>query len=396
MKNLIILLIFSVGAAPAFGGVEYSLLVGLIGGGIIHQLSRQMKVTLMAAIPVQDATALFTKFLIMVFKELPQTTHFLTSFFDPIESMTREVSIMVQRGDERIAVDVYRHSDGNRNTFDRSTEKVMLPPLYDEYFTANEHRLYDQVIAALDLGNTELFAQMTEEQAEQLVKIQDKIKRAVELQAAQALTSGIVELKSGDNINYMRQANSLVDKGAGNYWATGTVDPFADMEVSCEFIRKEGLVNTGDFICIMGSEVLRDFRNNTIVKERGEIDSFKLDELIAPIRNSTGATTHGQVSAGDYNVKIMGYPQFYTDENGVKQPYLDPKSYVMVPATGSIGKESYSAVPQLLGQKPQKGRFHVTDFVDEKHTSHEIHAKSAPLIVLGKVDQVHTTQVVAT
>jgi len=323
---------------------------------------------------------------------------FLRSFFEPVESFTKEVSIEVQRGSEKTAVDVYRHSGGNRNTFDKFTEKIFVPPYFDEFLTLNEHRLYDQVIASLGMdGSDLLFSQMTMEQAEQLIGIDKrKLNVTIEVQVKEIFETGQVTLNSGTNINYGRKAGSLVDKGVGNYWTTGTVSPFKDLEDGCNFLRKEGKAHGATFNVIMGSSALEDFLNNTIVKERGEIDSFSLDSVTAPIRNSVGAAMHGIVSAGSYKVRIWSYPQFFEDANGVLQPYVDPKLCVLLPEN-QIGKESYSAVPQLIkdGTIPQKGRYLIADYIDEKHTAHELHIKSAPLCVPVKIDQIYTVQVVA-
>ena len=378
------------------GGIENSATVGAVGGLLGSFIGAPAGVAMMSVIPVQDAAGLFTKKLIAVYREMIPVSSFLRSFFDPVESLTKEVSIEVRRGSERVAVDVYRHSDGNRNRFDRSTEKVMVPPLYDEYFNANEHRLYDQVIAALFEGNTAMFAQMTLEQAENLMELQKKIERAIELQAAQVMQTGVVQLKSGDNINYNRKAGSLVAHSAATDWATGTVDPYKTLENGCNWLRQEGKAQGGTFNVIMGSQALSDFLGNTIVKERADIRNFKLDDVQSPVRNSVGASMHGEVSCGSYTVRIWGYPEFYDDATGASVSYIDPKLVILLP-DGTIGKESYSAVPQLIQNAtiPQKGRYLVTDVIDEKKTAHEVHIKSAPLIVPVKIDQIYTVQVVA-
>jgi hypothetical protein len=392
MKSLLTLLVLTLFATPFVGGFGLAFAVILAIGFFTPKMSGVAYM----AVPIQDAQSLFTKTLIAVYKEMPVVTGFLRSFFEPIESLTKEVSIAVQRGSEKVAVDVYRHSDGNRNTFEKATEKVMIPPLYDEYFTANEHRLYDQVIMALSEGNTALFAQMTQEQAEDLMELQKKIERAIEVQAKQVLESGIVQLKSGDNIDYKRKAGSLVDKGAGNYWTTGTISPYADLEAGCNFIRQKGKAQGAVFNAILGSEALEALLNNPIVQNRADIKSFTLDEVTASVRDSVGASIHGTISCGSYRVRLWSYPEFYDDATGTSVPYIDPKLVILLPEN-KIGKESYSAVPQLIqdGAIPQKGRFLIADYVDVKKTAHEVHIKSAPLIVPVKIDQIYTVQVIA-
>ncbi|MCK4522449.1 MAG: hypothetical protein KAU20_07790, partial [Nanoarchaeota archaeon] len=94
------------------------------------------------SLPLQDARNVFTKMLVAVYKEKTSPTSFLRSFFPVTTTMSKEIAIQVQRGTEFVAVDVERGTNGNRNTFNTSTEKIFVPPFYWEYLTANEHRLY--------------------------------------------------------------------------------------------------------------------------------------------------------------------------------------------------------------------------------------------------------------
>jgi hypothetical protein len=66
-------------------------------------------------ISVTDARGLFTKMLIDVYQERIKPTAFLRSFFPSETSPTKEVAIEVERGFEKIAVDVFRGTEGNRN-----------------------------------------------------------------------------------------------------------------------------------------------------------------------------------------------------------------------------------------------------------------------------------------
>lgn len=346
------------------------------------------------AIPIQDARNLFTKMIVAVYKEQVATTSFLRSFFPTKEVMSKEISIEVQRGFEKVAVDVERGTNGNRNTFSKSTEKSFVPPFYWEYLTANEHRLYD---VAIGMMNTNSFSQMTAELASDLFELRQKIERAYELQCAQVLETGIVQLNAGVNIDFKRKSASLVDLGAGNYWTTGTVSPYDTLELGAKFIRQVGKSQGSVYNVIMGSEALSAFLDNTIVKERADIRHFSLDGVRAPQRNSVGGTLHGEVSAGAYTFRIWTYPEYYDNAAGDSTAYVNEKKIIILPEAPKFTL-TFGAVPQLIGEGgsvPQKGAYLIQDFVDERATSHEMHIKSAGVAIPVAVDQIWTGQVVA-
>lgn len=345
------------------------------------------------AIPAQDVQNLFTKKLIAVYKEKNTPTEFLRSFFPAEESMTKEISIGVRRGTESVAVDVRRHSDGNLVTFNKSTEKIFVPPYYHQYLVANDHRLYDTVISS---GSAPAFAQLTAELAEDVVAMRQTIERSYEKQCAEVLTSGIVTLANGDNIDFKRKAGSLVDLGGGNYWTTSSVDPRAAFKAAGEFLRKEGKAVGAVFNAIVGSDVLNVMINNDTFQKVQDLRRVDLGTVAMPQRNAVGASLHGQISAGSYIFNIWTYEQYYTDSNGVQQQYLDPKKVVVLPETPMF-KLGFGAVPQLIegGNIPQRGAYLVQEFFDQRRTAHEIHIKSAGIAIPVAVDQIYTFKAIA-
>jgi hypothetical protein len=392
MKSLFALLLTILCVAPFAGEYSLEVSLGLLGLGALAYHFAPSGV--LFNIPVQDARGIFTKGLISVYKEKTTVTSFLRSFFTPVESMTKEVSIAVRRGTEKVATDVVRYSDGNRNTFDKSSEKLFVPPLYHEYLTANDHRLYDQVITALAEGNTTYFAEMTAELAEDLMELQNKIERAVELQCAQIMQTGIITLNSNTDIDFKRKAASIVAYNAANDFSVNTVDPSAVIRTGCEFIRQKGKSQGGTFNSILGGEALNALINNDIIKERGDVRDYDLMNIREPQRNAVGATLHGQLSCGAYKVNLWTYPEYYDNASGTSTPYIDPKKVIVMPESPKFTL-AYAAVPQLIenGTIPQRGAYLVQEFMDRKKTAHEIHIKSAPVAIPVAIDQLYTVTV---
>lgn len=345
-------------------------------------------------IPVQDARNLYTKKLVEVYKERTTPTGFLRSFFPAREYGSKEISIEVQRGTEKIAVDVERGTEGNRNSFSRSTEKIFVPPYYREYFDCTELDLYDRMFSSSGTVDEVVVADFINEVADRLRILQDKIERRYELQCAQVFNTGIVTLNKGTNIDFKRKADSLVNDG--QYWASGSVDPFAKLEAGANFIRKEGKSMGDMFNVIMGSSALTDFLNNTKVKERADIRNFFMDQVNAPQRNSVGASTHGEVTGGSYRFRIWTYPQFYDDASGVSTPYIDSKKIIILPETPNF-KLVFAAVPRLLttGVTTTKGAFVTGDYIDARKHSHVFDIRSAGVALPISIDQLYTSQVVS-
>lgn len=397
--NILVLTVMSLLVSSQTYGVEYTPLT-MVGLGAIQLGIQEIQPLGVAleTIPVQDARALYTKKIVAVYKEKVTPKSFLRSFFKESESMTKNVSIAVRRGSERIAVDVSRSSNGNANKFSKSTEKMFTPPFYFEYFTANDHDLYDMAIN----GSVPAFTQMTAEHAEQLVELRSKIERAYELQAAQVFQTGVVTLENGTNIDFKRKALSMVDKGAGNYWATGTVDPYADLKTGADFIRSTGRTKATIFTVIMGADAFDDFMDNTKVKARADIRNFALDDLKLPQENSVGGVYHGRVSSGSYKFDIWTYPETYEYEDAAgdiqEASYIDSKNIVVLPQQTNFDL-AYAAVPRLLKDGTPgpvvQGAYLVQEFFDDRRTAHDVAIKSAGVAVPTAVDTIWTAQVVA-
>ena len=349
----------------------------------------------MAAIPVSQARAEFTQMLVAVYKERVKPTSFLRSFFPTVESLERYISIEVQRGSERVAVDVLRSSEGNLNTFERSTEKVIDPPYHREYFNITDLRLYDRLIGSgsIDAG---VYTALLQEGAEKMAMLVDKIERAYELQCSQVLATGIVQVSEGFNIDYKRKAGSLVDNSSET-WATDTNDPSTHFIEAGTFLRTVGKSQGGVLNAILGGAALGALTNNEFIKTRADIRNYSLADIREPQRNSLGAALHGRITAGAFSVNLWSYPEYYENSSGVIVPYIDDKKVIVLPENPNF-KMAFGAVPQLLDDEnpvAKKGAFVFGDYKDTDKSVHKYDVKSAGVAIPVAVDQIYTMQVLA-
>lgn len=356
----------------------------------------------MAEISATDSRALFTKGLIAVYQERIYPTDFLRSFFPGVTEPTKEISIEVERMGEKVATDVVRGTEGNRNQFTRSTEKIFLPPLYREYFDATELDLYDRVLGSQGNAQVPLFEALLNKVADKIGLLRDKIERAIEIQCAQVLLSGTVTLKSGANIVYNRKAASIVDLTATPF-SNNNTNPFSVLETGCKFLRQVGRSPAGEFIFIAASDTLAAIIANTIFTTRQNLFHMALDKVEAPMRDEKrrGATYHGTITCGAFKVQLWAYPQYYdkanTDTFGnvtgyTSTPYIDLGKGVLIPERPEF-KTAFAAVPQLVGepgQLPVQGEFVIGEFLDTRRAKHDFDIQSAPLAIPVAIDQIYT------
>jgi len=345
------------------------------------------------AIPVNDARNTFTKLLVEKYIEQPKPSRFLSSFFKENFVASKEVSIEVRRGTEKVAVDIMRHGEGNYNKITRSTEKVFVPPYYSDYITANDNRLYD---VAIGTQHAPSFAQLISESALDVVSLRDKQLRAYELQAAQVLQTGIITLNSTTDIDFKRKAASMVDGGSGTYWTVDTVDPIVALKNGCEFLRKTGKFSGGVVNAIFGSSALEAMLNNPLFQAKADLRNVDLMMIKAETKNAEGGVPHGIVTAGSWKVIVWTYPEYYENASGTMIPYIDPTKVVMLPESTNFTM-AFGLVPQLLEDNGvgQTGAFLMREFIDERKKAHEIFIESAGIAIPTAIDQIYTVKVTA-
>jgi hypothetical protein len=344
-------------------------------------------------IQTTDAFGVFTKTLVAVYKERTVVQDFLSTFFptgpsDITDSL--EISVLVQRTKEKIASDVERGSDGNRNTFEKSTEKIFISPYFREYFDQTAMQSYEQLFRGSNVS-TKAFSRLINNLADHSMELQNKIERRYELQRAQALLTGIITMDvNPGQLTFTRKASSFNNQ-SGAPWDQGAVIIKNQLQDGCEWLRKTGKVNTFTFDLIGGGRAVRAIMNNVIILQAQNLFNYAPDMLTAPQKTQKGGVYHGTISCGPYRVNIWSYPDFYEDAAGVMQPYITESSAILLPPNPNF-KMVYAAVPQLLnpGEAPKTGKFMLSEFTDEKKKTREFHIESAGMPLLVAVDQVYT------
>lgn len=349
------------------------------------------------AISITDARNLFTKKIVEIYREATDVKGFGRSFFRDDVSLTKNVAIEVERGNELVAADVIRGTDGNHNKVAKSSEKMFTPPYYSEYITANEMDLYDVAIGAN--ASAPALAQLSRQVASELRRLRNKIERAYEKQTWQVLDSGVVVLKTADEIDFKRKAASMVDVGGVNYWTESGADPLKDLEDGAKFLRTVGKSQGAMLNCVMGSKALSAFLNNEKVQKIADNRRFDIASVRLDQRNAVGASPVALVTAGSWDVMVWTYPEYYDERqaNGsiVSKAYVPEDKFILLPEAPKFTM-GFGAVPQLItnGQVPQTDAYLIREFIDDRRKAHEYFIESAGIAIPTAVDQIYTGKVI--
>lgn len=359
----------------------------------------------MPAIPIQQARQLFTQSFLGSWKESYPVTNFLRSFTTDKVTPSKLVSLEVSRGTNKIAADVLRGSESNRNKFGRSTMKNYQPPYYAESFTNEDLALYDQLFAqAGEIVDTELVKAAVQEVTENYLELKNKIERAYERQVSQVLQTGIVTLKNGDNIDFKRKGALMVTVDIK--WDTSaTATPTKNIKSVCDVLRKNGAA-AAEFDVILGSSAVDAFFNTAEYQSKYALHPITIDDYNMPRMNETsGAVFLTRIPIGPYKVNLWSYLGHYTDENGNDTDYIDPKNVIVIAKSANI-KMSFGAVPRVLTDNGimqnqqfanvlEGGKYFLNNFVKQEVSSHIFEIKSAGVAVPVTIDHFATLKVLA-
>jgi hypothetical protein len=266
-----------------------------------------------------------------------------------------KVAIDIQRFGEDVAIAIKKCTGPNLNDIDEFTTKEFTPPAYGEAFPLDVCELLERM-AGVDpytAAYTEYAGQLVTMMAKGFMLIDDKIKRAVELQASQILQTGILTLtnKSGDTVyslDFKPKASHFPTTGIS--WSGATADPLGDLASLAKVIRADGKINPN--ILIMGDTALSNFLANDDVQKKLDTRNFDLGN-IAPFFDDSGATFYGFVWVGAYRFAIATYPDTFTSpQTGLPVEYVAGDKVIMLSDRTRLDMTA-ARVPLPLGPDPR-------------------------------------------
>lgn len=357
------------------------------------------------ALTAQQARAIFTTAYLKALKEDVKSPSFLMSFFNQVTFATKTIGIEVQRGTERIAVDVLRGVDGKHNTFSRSTEKQFVPPFYNESFSDSSLDRYNLVFGQNSNFVPKNIGYLAKDVKEKYSVLVAKIERAKEKQCGQVFDTGVVTLINGDNIDFKRKSTSMVDPGVGHYWSTATTDVETQLISGAEFVRNEGKNGATKFNLIISSQAWINLKKTDFFKNNANYNQVKLIDITMPQKDSFGAGYHGQISAGAYIFNVWTYDETYENEDGTRERYIDENNAIILPVDGTRFEIAHAGIPAIIRDKSKAefssyivqkaAKYWFNNWIDEKAKAHIFEVFSAPLSIPVTVDMIFTLKVLA-
>lgn len=354
-----------------------------------------------------DSQGLTLKAAIKKYAELRMPTTHMRGFFTKQTYDTTAIPLEIMRDNDYAAVDVLRGTNGVTNKQSIFTSKTIVPPFYHENFSINSLRSYERVFGQ-DATNTTSAARsaLANETATELVKINNKIIRAEEIQCAQVLETGILVLKNAETIDYKRRSESLVDAGdagEGGYWTDKTAKVEQQFIKGCSFIREQGANNAAVYNATMSGQAWVALKETDFFKNAANYVKVTLLSIGNP-QGRAGASFHGQITCGSAIINIWTYDATYLNDSGVRTRLTDLYKVIITPVEGAMFEMAYGAVDTIVkssGATSVSGLalskaatdYYVWDNLDTKNLTHTMHMTSAPVARLITVDMVYTIKI---
>lgn len=181
-----------------------------------------------------------------------------------------------------------------------------------------------------------------------MVKIEAKIRRAIELQASQVLQTGTVTL-SDENGNALYtldyKPKTTHFPTSGTTWGQAGDNKLGDLESLAAVIRADGLTDAD--MLIFGADALREFLADETVQAQLDNRRMNIGSIGRPETRGQGGTFHGEISIGAYTYQIWSYTGRYTHpQTGTSTAFIDPAKVVMLSSMGRLDA-TFGAIPNI-------------------------------------------------
>lgn len=300
-----------------------------------------------------------TKRMLSAYVQMAPSTLFLSGLFQsPPENFyeSEEIEIDIVRSQEDISIVIEDLSTGYRmNSEDLYTNKGFKAPIHKEAIPLNSFDLIKRMAGQDPFKSPDFRANIMTRLFNGMAKVERKIRRAIELQAAQVLQTGKVTLTDQSglklyNLDYKPKAAHFPT--AGTAWSQSTATPLTDINALAEVIRNDGLDDPDQLI--MGVGAFMAFIENDKVAKAYDNRRIDLGTISAMQMKGSGGTFRGVVEVGNYRYDIWTYGGRYLDPVAKKaKPFIDTGK-VIVRASGGRLDATFGAIPNigaLLGEQ---------------------------------------------
>jgi len=298
-----------------------------------------------------------TKKMLPMYLQEASATMFLSGFFQSpaVNFHTSEtVEIDIMRNEEDVAIVVTDLTTGNRaNADDLYTNKRFKPPIYQEEAPLQAYDLMKREAGQDPFQSPNYQANAVVRAFRIFQRLEMKIRRAIELQAAQVLQTGQLTLRNQDGValytvDFAPKATHFPT--AGTTWGDTGDDKIGDLEALAKVVRTDGLVTPNRLV--FGLKAWSEFIDDESVQNRLDNRRMSLGE-VAPETRGQGGTFQGYIWLGNYRFEMWTYDGYYkSPETGASTPYVDTGSVIML-STQTRLDLTFGAIPLIV---PPEGR----------------------------------------
>ena len=350
---------------------------------------------------IQNHSALIASKIVGKFKEDIPVRSGYSCFFPRETTPTLDVDIQVERDDDLIATDVVRFTAGNKSKYSKLTEKKFRPPFFKQEYYFAQDDVYLNTVAQGIMNSSNANNAIAQKGLDAMRRERKKIERAIRKQQGEVLQTGIITLKNGDNIDFKRKAESIVDLTNSNYW-DGNSNPLADIQKGCKFLREVGNSYGSTVNMFLRDAGLNALLNNENKALNNALDTRRMNRanIVMPqFNDASGMTFHGQFAAGDFTINIWTYNEKGTNaETKVTEYYQEEHNAILLPSDFQ-GKTIMGGLPYLRKVGKMKvpaviaSEYLIRGWDDEATISSTLELTSAPLVVPFTIDKIYTMKV---
>jgi hypothetical protein len=280
-------------------------------------------------------------------------TMFLSGFFPSTAAdyyNGESVEVDIVRGSEGVSVPVPDLNAGARKVkADVYTNKEFKPPIYCEEAHINGFTLIKREPGQNPFEDPNYQANGIVRSFNLFRQMEARLRRSIELQAAQGLQDGEIALV--DDTGATAFSMSFFPKGthyptATTPWGTAGYDPIQDLIDLCDVVREDGLADVDTLI--FGAAAWESLLDNDKAKAR--LDNRKIEAgLIAPMApNGQGGKYMGSLELGAYRVDCWTYNGMYNHpQTGTKTRFVTTGNVIALASTG-VRRATWGGIPQIV------------------------------------------------
>ena len=293
-----------------------------------------------------------TRRMIRVYNQMAAVTLFFAGMFrSPPENFYpgNEVEFDIIRSEEDVSIAVTDLSTGYRmNEGSIYTNKSFIAPIHKEAIAMNSIQLLDRTPGKNPFESPEYRTGLIAYMYDNMVKVEAKIRRAIELQASQVLQTGTVTLtdSAGASIYTIDfKPKTTHFPTSSPVWDGVSDDKMGDLESLADVIRADGKRDVDRFI--FGETAFKSFIKDTTVLAALDNRRINRGSINKPEMRGEGGKFHGWISIGSYSYEMWTYTGKYKHPvSGVITPYLDPAKVIAI-SEGVRLDATFGGIPNI-------------------------------------------------